>query len=434
MRGRIARNDAGVHGDARPGDALHQRHGRAGVDVRVVPAFLADDAEHARRRAVPGLAGRYARARDAAGGVVDGDVLVGQRDDDIDRLLGPGLLGFLLGRSRSSSQPVARRPVRAPLVDDALAGRALVAEEIAEALLGGRWLRGGEKAGDEQGGDAGDQWRMVATVRAGMALRMRLGTACWLRNLHDLATLIAIPQRPIACADDLPSAPHIRRRVAPVSLALAVHRRPAAVNEFPSPETRKNRRSSRHWADGRLVRRATFWPGCVLSGRPATVSGPLAQQEECRAHERIRARQSLPHRRSGTGTADVDARVHRARRHDDGAHRAVDRHHVAGASRDRRSAGHRRRERSPDRHHQLHVRLRRGQLVYGRLSDRYGRKPVLMAGHGDLHRRLTGCGAGRRFHAGCLLPAPCRASVPRRRASLPLPSCAIATLGARWRA
>ena len=74
-----------------------------------------------------------------------------------------------------------------------------------------------------------------------------------------------------------------------------------------------------------------------------------------------------------------------------------------------------------------------GQLVYGRLSDRYGRKPVLMAGiaifiAGSLVASLAG------DFTCCLRRAPCRASARQRRASSPLPSCAIATQGGRWRA
>ena len=103
----------------------------------MVPAFLADDAEHPRRRTVTSLTGRHARARDAAGAVVNRDVLIGQRNDGVDRSLGTGLLGgFLLGRVGLLSCRLGVR--RAALFDDALTRRALVAKEVAKALLGGQ--------------------------------------------------------------------------------------------------------------------------------------------------------------------------------------------------------------------------------------------------------------------------------------------------------
>ena len=58
MRCRMAGKHAFVQGHTRPGDALHERHRSAAVDVRVMVAVFFDDAENARRRRMTGHAGR----------------------------------------------------------------------------------------------------------------------------------------------------------------------------------------------------------------------------------------------------------------------------------------------------------------------------------------------------------------------------------------
>ena len=50
MGSRIAREHAGMHGDARPGNPLHVGHRRAAVDIGVVKFVLLNDAEDAHRR------------------------------------------------------------------------------------------------------------------------------------------------------------------------------------------------------------------------------------------------------------------------------------------------------------------------------------------------------------------------------------------------
>ena len=78
MRGRIARNHAQMHRDAGPRDALHKRHRCAAVDVGAVPALFPNDAEQANWRGMARHAGGDARLRDAAGAVIDSDVLIGE--------------------------------------------------------------------------------------------------------------------------------------------------------------------------------------------------------------------------------------------------------------------------------------------------------------------------------------------------------------------
>ena len=78
MRGRIARDHAQMHGNAGPRDALHKRHRCAAVDVGMVPALFPKDAEQANRRGMPPHAGGNARLREAAGAVVDSDMLIGE--------------------------------------------------------------------------------------------------------------------------------------------------------------------------------------------------------------------------------------------------------------------------------------------------------------------------------------------------------------------
>jgi hypothetical protein len=57
MRGRVADIRAFMHGDARPGDALHVRHRRIAVDVRTMEELFLDDAEDAERRRMARYAG-----------------------------------------------------------------------------------------------------------------------------------------------------------------------------------------------------------------------------------------------------------------------------------------------------------------------------------------------------------------------------------------
>src|SRR6516165_4617478 len=64
VRSRVTDVDAYVHGDARPGDALHVGHRRAAIDIGMVVAILLDDAEHAHRGGMTGHSGRYRRLGD----------------------------------------------------------------------------------------------------------------------------------------------------------------------------------------------------------------------------------------------------------------------------------------------------------------------------------------------------------------------------------
>ncbi len=96
MRGRIARQHAGMHGNAGPGDPLHVRHRRAAIDVGVVEFMLLDDAEHTHRRRMALHAGRHRGFREHAGAVVDRHLLPVDRHDDDQRPLRLGA-GFLPG-------------------------------------------------------------------------------------------------------------------------------------------------------------------------------------------------------------------------------------------------------------------------------------------------------------------------------------------------
>ena len=98
--GRIAGHHAGVQRHARPGDALHEGHRRAAVDVGAVVAALGDHAEHAGRRRKTALARGNGALGDQALGPVDRDALLADRDDGEQRA--PVALDLLLGRRRSA--------------------------------------------------------------------------------------------------------------------------------------------------------------------------------------------------------------------------------------------------------------------------------------------------------------------------------------------
>src|SRR4051794_30197871 len=85
---RIAWEEAAVERDARPGDALHMGHVGIVIQVRVVLGFLLDDAEDAGGRLASLLTARYRRPQDPAVSVIDGDLLIAQRNDGHDRLAG----------------------------------------------------------------------------------------------------------------------------------------------------------------------------------------------------------------------------------------------------------------------------------------------------------------------------------------------------------
>src|SRR6516164_7500745 len=94
MRRRITRQNARMHGDTGPGDALHVGHRRATVDVRMMEFVLLDDAENAHRRRMAGHTGGNWCCGKEAVGVVDLDLLPADRhrDDEWSLRIGAALL------------------------------------------------------------------------------------------------------------------------------------------------------------------------------------------------------------------------------------------------------------------------------------------------------------------------------------------------------
>ena len=138
--------------------------------------FPADDAEDARGRRMARHAGRDARLRDAARRVVDSHVLVGERDDGVDGALRGVLLRLLLFvffRGRLVGAMVVRRGPAAALHRSAfIALLRLVAENVAEAVLGGCWggrseQAGGDESGDKATAEGRDQPRRCASILVG---------------------------------------------------------------------------------------------------------------------------------------------------------------------------------------------------------------------------------------------------------------------------
>ena len=96
MRSRMPRmHRALVHRNAGPGQPLHERHRRAAIDVRPVPALFFEDREDTRWRRMPRNARGYQPARILAVGIVEGHMLFGERHN---RKQGTGrLFEFSLG-------------------------------------------------------------------------------------------------------------------------------------------------------------------------------------------------------------------------------------------------------------------------------------------------------------------------------------------------
>src|SRR5690242_875142 len=72
-------------GDAGPGDPLHEGHRRAAVEIGFVVALLVDDAEHAHRRRMPRYSGRDRRVNDMRSVAVEVELLLVDRNDDLQR-------------------------------------------------------------------------------------------------------------------------------------------------------------------------------------------------------------------------------------------------------------------------------------------------------------------------------------------------------------
>ena len=111
-----------MHGDARPGDPLHEIHRRVVIEIGAVPAILLDDAEHAGRRRMARHAGRNARMGNRLAVRVERELLLVDRDDDAEHPLRLGrdvvrsrLRRVFLARGRDQAvRP--RREVEAPLL------------------------------------------------------------------------------------------------------------------------------------------------------------------------------------------------------------------------------------------------------------------------------------------------------------------------------
>src|SRR3984893_2230524 len=87
VRGRMTGNDAEMHGDARPCDALHERHRCGRVDIRAMVSLAADYGEHALGRRMAEHASRNRRAVDEPVLIVYGDALVSDRNNSKQRPL-----------------------------------------------------------------------------------------------------------------------------------------------------------------------------------------------------------------------------------------------------------------------------------------------------------------------------------------------------------
>src|SRR5580658_4634226 len=74
-----------VQGDAGPGDALHERHRRAAVDIGAVEALLADNAEYPGRRRQSGHAGGDQRFGDFRTVGIEVELLLIDGNDDLHR-------------------------------------------------------------------------------------------------------------------------------------------------------------------------------------------------------------------------------------------------------------------------------------------------------------------------------------------------------------
>ncbi len=77
----VTREQTLMQGDARPSEALHERHLGVIVEVRVVLDLALDDRKDAFRRVVAALAGRDLGARDHSVAVEDANFLAPERDD-----------------------------------------------------------------------------------------------------------------------------------------------------------------------------------------------------------------------------------------------------------------------------------------------------------------------------------------------------------------
>jgi len=101
VRGRMAEILTLMQGDAGQGNPLHEGHRRAAVEIGFVVALLVDDAEHAHRRRMPRYSGRDRRVSDMRSVAVEVELLLADRNDDLQRPgrnIAEGATGNLLHR------------------------------------------------------------------------------------------------------------------------------------------------------------------------------------------------------------------------------------------------------------------------------------------------------------------------------------------------
>lgn len=106
VRGPITGNDAEMHGDARPRDALHERHRCARVDIRAMVSLGADYGEHALGRRMAEHASRNRRAVDEPVVIEYGDALVSDRNNTKQRPLAVIDFGALLRPGAEGAPPI----------------------------------------------------------------------------------------------------------------------------------------------------------------------------------------------------------------------------------------------------------------------------------------------------------------------------------------
>ena len=176
VRSRIAREHAGMYGDARPCDPLHVRHRGAAIDIGAVEFVFLNDAENAHRRRMATHARGDRCFREESVGVVNLQALLVDRDRDDQR---PLRLGRFL---RRRLDPFCLRPAHPWPLRNGRRRQIIVAGIVTRPIIDGSvGLRGGaDRAGQRQKGNSPKPSGVNRSPMPTHAYHLRILSHCYL--------------------------------------------------------------------------------------------------------------------------------------------------------------------------------------------------------------------------------------------------------------